>query len=285
MAAAAAVGIAFAVSLAAGRIGGSGLGSAWDAAGERAPAADSSPFLFLFSLIGPEFVPLVVTLVLGSVLAGTIGLWFWTRDRFGDGGGIGCRLVVAVLVTGLWAIVYTSAGGTALSPLRYHGALLCAVAGGLFLVNWSKIARPDRKTRVSLWQAIMAAGAGWVVAELAEVPSLLPSGLLSGLTLCVNYLSPMKEDLEGVKTERPKARIRARTAPVRRCPAGSAAGRRRKERNWWLLLLLVPFAAGGPPSIAVAAALGLALYAVMRSPDKPARYGEPKRTRVEAEVG
>ena len=162
----------------------------------RLPPVDPTPARSVWSFIGAEFLPTLVTLFVGSLLTGGISLWFNNRVRSHGGSTAACRLLVASLMTVVCGAAfffgpYLGMNET-MSQLRFDVGLarllershfqqmLFVVFLGVALINWCKAASPDRRTRISLGQAIVAAFFGWVIAVLMQFPGMLPAGLMAG---------------------------------------------------------------------------------------------------------
>ena len=231
----------------------------------------------LWTFVGGEFLPVLIALAAGSLLTGSISLWFTSCTPSYGAAGMACRLLVATVVTVLCGAAlffgpYIGlSGGKTYATVSFGlgrqlpGArfkqLLFILFVGLALINWCKVASPERRVRVSFAQPVLAALGGWVVAMLVGFPGLLPAGFLAGLTLCVNFLAPMREDLipaappprrrrlyvtkklhlsERPQHGAPKIETASGSGERRIAELRHADARRRRRINWlwWILGLL-----------------------------------------------
>ncbi len=201
-------------------------------------------------LIGPEFLPLFCIIAAGTLFTGSAGLWFYRRMRHQRAASMACRLLVSAAISLLCLLVFWCGPFVWLSdqlvlhvgfglarfvPAHTRELLLFVCFASLFFVNWFGAASPERPARVSLTQACIAAAVAWVICMLTDFGGFMPvSGAVAGLTLCVNFLAPMAEDL-GIVTD--VMRRRAETARRRSSGLGTPAPRPPLEvspvRNAW----------------------------------------------------
>jgi hypothetical protein len=176
--------------------------------GQLIAAAPNAP---LTAYIGWEFFPVLFTLMLGSMATASIGLWFARRSRAPGESSLACRLMVASVVTIIGGAVFLIGPYGYLSQNLQSWNLDMGLAQrfkdqsfqrmlfilflGLLTVNWLKAASPDRKTRVSLGQAILAAVIVGILTEPLGFDSFAPAGMIAGLCLCVSFLAPTFEDV------------------------------------------------------------------------------------------
>ncbi len=221
--------------------------------------------------IGGELLPMFCALGLGCLFVASISLWFLSHGRAYASSSMACRLMASSVFTIVCGAIFLAGPYVVVSPgfayvdfdlglarllseFRFR-QLLFIVFVGVMLVNWLKVANPERKARVSLTHAVGAGVFGWIVSLFFQFPSLTPAGLLAGLALCVNFVAPTAEDLgeapthagakkEKVYLERRWHARRGTTAAASRATAqkqgrerqGQAPERRRGHRGrfWWL---------------------------------------------------
>ena len=75
----------------------------------------------------------------------------------------------------------------------FHGTL-GAVCAGLLILNWLRSTTPGRPRRLVMGHAFVAGGLGLIFAALFEGVMPLAAGILAGITLTVQILSPMQRD-------------------------------------------------------------------------------------------
>jgi hypothetical protein len=161
-------------------------------------------------------------------------------------GGLGCILcVVPALLTMLIAQEWYWRERQ-LSRDDFYGTLgaVCVV---LLLLNWHRSTAPRRARRLILGHAFVAAGLGLVFAAMFDGLMGLAAGILAGITLAVQVLSPLRRDEEAAAAERSGAQ----PAPGADSGAALAAGRTAlvgvspAKRLWAIILCLGWFAGFG----------------------------------------
>jgi len=262
MAAAAAMAMSLAVSLAPEWMG----RQHFDLGTGRGPELLPTQTAVRTGPIGPEFLPLFFILTLGSAFTSSAGLWFYSRMRHQHAASMACRLLIAGALSVLcylsfWLGPYLLLDDRLVWHLGFgvvrgwsphaRELLLFVFFASLFLVNWFAAASPERPARVNLRQACFAACIAWIACIVTEFGGFMAvSGALAGLTLCVNFLSPMADDL-GIVTEAMRRRAEttrrraslglapaAGGAPEDAAPPQAAASSVRREGAWFIVRLL-----------------------------------------------
>jgi len=255
MTAAAAMAIALAVALAPEWMG----RQRFDFARAGAPALPPDQTAIRVGPIGPEFLPLFFILTLGSAFTSSVGLWFYNRMRYQQAAALSCRLLVAGTLSVLCYLSFWLGPYLLLDDrLVWHAGfgvihgwnistgelLLFVFFVSLFLVNWLAAASPERPERINLRQACLAACLAWGVCIVTDFGGFMAvSGTLGGLTLCVNFLSPMRADL-GLAPAAPRQREEAARPGASPGPApGAAAPAPVRRRGAWFIARLLFWAA------------------------------------------
>jgi len=133
----------------------------------------------------------MITAVIAIALATPV---FRSSDKQNVFGGSMIYLAPLLLAYLIPMFIDLSPYREGVSPSLVQQKLLINTLGSIgfvmFLVNWRKRTSPSRKTRVSLDAAIRAGAAAWFITLLFSGVSLLAGGILAGISLVVQVLSP-----------------------------------------------------------------------------------------------
>lgn len=161
------------------------------------------------SLMAAELLPLLLIIMLGSIFSSGISLWFYNHRQMSGPSVMACRFLTATIISLLSMLAFAFGPyfiftqnyfdgdfglGMNLSIHQFQEFLLIVFIGAL-LVNWFEVNNPERTLRLNISAALKAGLIGWLGCIISNADYFLPSGILAGIVLGANFLSPMAEDV------------------------------------------------------------------------------------------
>jgi TM2 domain-containing membrane protein YozV len=144
-----------------------------------------------------------VLLAMVMIVGGTFGVTFARKRLRLDGesaatarlgyGGLGAILGVLPALLVLLVAEMTCGGRPGMAREEFFGTI-GAVCVGLLLLNWYRSTVPDRASRLVPGHAFAAGALGVAFAALFDGSMALAAGILAGITLAVQVLSPLRRD-------------------------------------------------------------------------------------------